>query len=123
MLAWSTVVLQQQPSYHSCLFLCCLKGSTGGQGGNGSDGSHGTRGENGSPGSHATFASDVHLMLSGDCNILLVSGSYSGELSMGGVESEGVVFINAHGGNGGHGGAGGRGTSFACLTRFLLFWK
>ena len=104
----------------SCFLSPSLGGHGGCNGGYGSDGHRGGRGDDGTPGMNATDASDVHITLSGNCAQLGVSGALDTVLDMGGVESESVLFIDAHGGNGGRGGSGGRGQCLPLSQFFCL---
>ena len=90
---------------HNTIFgsRAAQNGHDGTDGGPGGDGGDGGRGIN------ANRGGDVILILSGTPDNLAVTGSKEFNVNLGSVNSENVIFVDCHGGDGGHGGAGGRG--------------
>ncbi len=81
-------------------------GRYGIDGGSGEDGGNGT---NGKPGKHGNRGGDAFITLSGSADQLVVSGSASLKIPLGGSKSEQIILVDCHGGNGGSGGCGGNG--------------
>ena len=81
-------------------------GSSGSSGTSGCPGGYGKNGERGGDGIEA---SDMIVVLSGNANELLVSGSCRAAAKLGGDRAEEILFINCRGGDGGCGGKGGKG--------------